>query len=170
LLRFIKEKTMTYRRAAKAAANLRLVLLAAVIGVSATGTSFAGPLVPIRNAPSYANNPMVNLGDLAGNWVLTLYDTMGCGLGTMYGRVTLNASGAGTVHQRQHTAGCGDMTGSFPFSITSLKYNGSGTAGLVCGSDCGWTFEIQVSVDRDEIALVDISDPNNYLQGMLVRQ
>jgi hypothetical protein len=161
---------MTYRRAAKAAANLRLVLLAAVVGVSATGTSFARPFVPIRNAPSYAINPTASLGDLAGNWALTLYDHTGCGLGTMYGTVTLNANASGTVHQHQHTAGCGDMTGAFPFSIRSLKPDGSGTAGLICGSNCGWTFEIQVSKDRDEIALVDISDPNNYLQGVLVRQ
>jgi len=56
------------------------------------------------------------------------------------------------------------------FTINSLIANGSGTAGLSCGADCGWTFNIQVARNREIFNLVDVVNDGNYLAGTAVRQ
>jgi hypothetical protein len=50
--------------------------------------------------------------------------------------------------------------------------NGSGTAGLSCGTACGWALNIQVSPDRSIFNVVDVSpsSPGNYLQGVAIHQ
>ena len=86
-------------------------------------------------------------------------------------RFTLNTTGLSTnASETQHSAGCGDtVTSNNQFQILSLNSDGSGTAGLSCGSSCGWTFNIQVSPDRSTINLVDDTNPNNYLAGTAIR-
>ena len=69
------------------------------------------------------------------------------------------------------SAGCGQATTTQTFQIISLNGNGSGVAGLTCGSGCGWTFNIQVSPNRQVINLVDVTDPaGNVLAGTAVKQ
>jgi hypothetical protein len=117
---------------------------------------------------------------LAGTWQATLLGNTGCGLQSMLVTFTLNSSGqatdaANTGHfLNGGDAGCQDGATSSgnTFSITSLNSDGSGTAGLSCGSDCGWTFQIQVSRDGTEFNLVDVDpqNPNNLLQGVAILQ
>ena len=110
--------------------------------------------------------------DLSGSWQVTLYGQGGCGVGTTLVNFTLN--GAGTTSaatEKSHSSGCGDATSTGnTFTITSLAANGSGTAGMSCGSACGYSFTIQVSPDRSMFTLVDSTDPNNFLQGIAVHQ
>jgi hypothetical protein len=113
----------------------------------------------------------INKGDLTGNWQVTLYGQGGCGVGTSQVNFNLNSSGVGTATNVSHTVGCGDSTTTGnTFTITSLSTNGSGTAGLTCGTGCGFTFAIQVAPDRSMFNLVDLTDPNNFLQGVAIHQ
>ena len=84
----------------------------------------------------------------------------------------LNSAGvSNAATNKGHTAGCGDsVTTGNTFTITSLTANGTGTAGLTCGTGCGWTFAIQVAPDRSTFNLVDLTDPNNFLEGVAVHQ
>jgi len=114
----------------------------------------------------------ISKGDLAGPWIATLVGNTGCGLGTMRVNFTLNGAGTGTATITTH-AQCGDsVTSGQTFTVNTLSANGSGTAGLTCGTGCGWTFDIQVSPERSTFNLVDVSaaNPNNYLAGMAVHQ
>jgi hypothetical protein len=110
--------------------------------------------------------------DLVGTWQVALYGQGGCGVGTTVVNFTLNASGSATnATEKSHSVGCGDTTSTGnTFTIQTLNSNGSGTAGLSCGTGCGFTFSIQVSPDRSTFNLVDITDPNNFLMGVAVHQ
>lgn len=112
----------------------------------------------------------VSKGDLAGTWQITLGGVTGCGQSTELANITLNSNGSGTGTLQTHGS-CGDssLTGQ-TFTISSLKTNGSGTAGLSCGTGCGWAFTIQVSPDRSTFNLVDVTDPGNFLEGTAVHQ
>jgi hypothetical protein len=114
----------------------------------------------------------ITKSDLAGLWQVTLYGQTGCGVGTSQVNFTLNsAGGSNAATNKGHTVGCGDsVTTGNTFTITSLTANGSGTASLTCGSGCGWTFAIQVAPDRSTFNLVDLTDPNNFLEGVAVHQ
>lgn len=127
--------------------------------------------VAVFTTPSFATGNVVK-ADLAGNWQITLYGQGGCGVGTSLVTFTLNASGAATnAVEKSHSVGCGDTSSSGnTFTIQSLNSNGSGTAGLSCGTGCGFTFSIQVAPDRSSFNLVDITDPNNFLIGVAVHQ
>lgn len=114
----------------------------------------------------------ISKGDLTGPWVVSLVGNTGCGLGTMQANFALNGSGTGTATITTH-AQCGDsVTTGQTFTVITLGANGAGTAGLTCGSGCGWTFNIQVAPDRSTFSLVDVStaNPLNYLAGMAVHQ
>ena len=69
--------------------------------------------------------------------------------------------------------GCGDsiLTGQ-TFTIQSLNPDGSGTAGLTCGINCGWVFRIQVARDDDIFNMVDVEPTNsgNFVEGSAIRQ
>ena len=108
--------------------------------------------------------------DLTGSWQLTLYGQGGCGVGSEVATFALNSSGVATnVTATSHSVGCGDTTGTGnTFTIQSLNANGSGTAGLSCGTGCGFTFNIQVSPDRSTFNLVDMTDGGNFLAGVAV--
>jgi len=112
--------------------------------------------------------------DLTGDWQATLYGNTGCGISAMLVTFTLNSSGqASNATITGHAAGCADATtGGLSFDIASLNPDGSGTAGLSCGTACGWEFNIQVSPDRSSFNLVDVAtvNPFNYLAGVAIRQ
>jgi hypothetical protein len=121
-----------------------------------------------RSSASIGN---INKADLSGQWVVTLYAQTGCGVGTSQVNFTLNAAGVSTAATNKLHNSCGDSTTTGnTFTITSLNTNGSGTAGLTCGTGCGWTFNIQVSPDRSTFTLVDLTDPLNFLEGTAVHQ
>ena len=122
-----------------------------------------------RSSASIGN---INKADLSGPWQVSFYGQGGCGVGTAQVNFTLNASGVSTAAtSKAHNVGCGDSTTTGnTFTITSLSANGSGTAGLTCGTGCGFTFAIQVAPDRSSFTLVDITDPNNFQLGTAVHQ
>ena len=113
---------------------------------------------------------VVNKADLSGNWQIVLGGFTGCGQSTEIANINLNSSGSGTGTVKTH-GNCGDSTVTGQtFTINSLSSNGSGTAGLSCGPSCGWAFTIQVSPDRSQMSLVDLTDPGNYLSGTAIHQ
>ena len=116
----------------------------------------------------------VSKSDLAGAWQMTIVGQTGCGFGTTLYTFTLNSSGStSNATGTYHTAGCGDGTSSGnTFTIQSLNANGSGTAGLTCGSGCGWLLNIQVAPDRSTFNVVDVSPLNsgNYIEGVAIHQ
>ena len=112
----------------------------------------------------------ITKSDLTGNWVIALRGTTGCGFSSMQANVTLGSTGTGTATLQTHGQ-CGDSTVTGQtFTIIKLASDGAGTAGLGCGTGCGWTFNIQVSPDRSKFNLVDVSssNPGNFLEGVAV--
>jgi hypothetical protein len=153
----LEDRMQLHRKAARIAALAVLVTVAAV------------SLVKVSSATGSIGN--ITKADLAGNWLVTLYGQGGCGVGTSLVTFNLSASGTGTATNSGHTVGCGDTTTTGnTFTISTLSSNGSGTAGLTCGTGCGFSFTIQVAADRSTFTLVDITDPNNFLQGTAVHQ
>lgn len=73
-----------------------------------------------------------------------------------------------------NTSGCidGGVTTDQTFTIDSLSSNGSGTAGLSCGSGCGWVFRIQVAPNHQIANLTDVdtANPYNTPTGTMIRQ
>ena len=110
--------------------------------------------------------------DLRGSWQMALYGQGGCGVSSTLVTFTLNGSGTATnATEVSHSAGCGDATSTGnSFAINSLNSDGSGTAALICGANCGLTFRIQVSPDRSTFNVVDISDPQNFLIGTAIHR
>src|SRR5215471_6566615 len=81
----------------------------------------------------------ITKSDLTGPWAMTLTGDTGCGISTSYVTFTLNSSGSGLATITSHTSGCGNpVSTGMPFTINTLNANGSGTAGLSCGTGCGW--------------------------------
>jgi hypothetical protein len=129
---------------------------------------------------SRASIGVISKADLAGPWQATLIGNTGCGLVSMLVNFTLNSSGTATnatitTHlSGPSTATCvdGAVTTGQTFTITSLASNGSGTAGLSCGSSCGWIFRIQVSPDRGVANLTDVAtvNPFNTPTGTMIHQ
>jgi hypothetical protein len=155
-----KKETMSHRRQAARFAPLLALLLVTIVSVQ---------LGAVADDNAKVKEPSIQLGNLAGPWQITLVGYTGCGETTLLVDVTLNSSGSGTATYHGHS-GCGDDQKMVPFAIDSLNPNGSGTAGLSCGSGCGWNFAIQVDRFGTIFNLVDVTDPNNYLQGVAVRQ
>jgi len=156
-----KEQEMNHHR--RRIAPGRLAILAALCLVTIAS------LVKL----SRASIGTINKADLSGPWAMTLTGDTGCGMGTSYVTFTLNAAGSGSATIKSHTSGCGDSTrGGLPFTINTLNSNGSGTAGLSCGTGCGWGLDIQVSPDRSMFSVVDVSpdNPGNYLEGVAIHQ
>ncbi len=115
----------------------------------------------------------VVIPDLTGSWQVTLLGQGGCGVASELVTFTLDSTGTSSnASTTYHTAGCGDSTQSGnTFTIQSLNSDGTGTAGLSCGTGCGWIFNIQVSPDRSTFNLVDVSssNPNNFFAGVAHR-
>jgi hypothetical protein len=123
--------------------------------------------------PSFATG---NIGkaDLAGPWQATLIlANSGCGPMSILVNFTLNANGQATNATLVSHGSCGDSkTTDQSFTIDTLNSNGSGTAGLSCGTSCGWNFNIQVAPDRSSFNLVDVStqNPGNFVEGVAIHQ
>jgi len=148
------EKTANFQCQPSRIAMMALFTIVAVISLS---------------LPGLATGNIVK-SDLTGTWQIALRGTTGCGFVSMQANITMNSSGSGTGTLQTHGQ-CGDssLTGQ-TFTINSLAANGSGTAGLTCGASCGWTFKIQVSPDRSQMNLVDVSpsNPGNFLEGVAI--
>jgi hypothetical protein len=144
------------RQAVRLALAMTLVLVSvmALVGVSAA-----------QNAPV---KPSITVSQLAGRWQITAVGNTGCGISSILFTGTLNSSGTATGTLKGNN-GCGASSSTQTFNIISLNANGSGTAGLTCGTGCGWTFNIQVSPNLQVFNLVDITDPSNYLAGTAVK-
>lgn len=116
----------------------------------------------------------ISKADLSGNWQATLIAAnSGCGPMSMLVNFTLNGSGVATNATIVEHGACADTTVSGQtFTIQSLGSNGSGLAGLSCGTGCGWGFNIQVSPDRSTFNLVDVnpSNPSNFVEGVAIHQ
>ena len=122
--------------------------------------------------PSYATG-IIGKADLAGKWQMTVIGQTGCGFGTTLYTFTLDSTGVATNVSAVSHAQCGDSTSTGnTFTIISLHSDGSGTAGLSCGADCGWNLNIQVSPDRSTFNLIDVSpaNPGNFIEGVAVHQ
>ncbi len=153
-----KNNTINNHRQPVRLAVLAVLLLATV-----------GSLVTLGAAANAKPKPLITVAQLAGPWQISVVGNTGCGISSIMLDVKLNSSGTGTGTLTGHS-GCGDSSGPQTFTIISLNSNGSGTAGLTCGSGCGWTFDIQVSPDRQVFNLVDLTDPSQYLAGTAVKQ
>jgi hypothetical protein len=128
--------------------------------------------IPAAQAQT-ARPPAAKMPQLAGPWTVSLIGNTGCGWSSMLVTFTLESSGVGTATIQSHTSGCGDNTTTgVTFVVQTMNANGSGTANLSCGADCGWEFNIQVAPDREIFSLVDVypENPGNFLSGMAVRQ
>jgi hypothetical protein len=123
--------------------------------------------------PSSATGNIVK-ADLAGPWQVSLIlSNSGCGPMSILVNFTLNSNGSASNATLVSHSGCGDSTlPGQTFTINTLNANGSGTAGLSCGSGCGWSFNIQVAPDRSTFNLVDVSsaNPGNYVEGIAIHQ
>jgi len=146
-------------------ARFLLVLLLCLVGIFSL-TKLAKP-VAAQNLPA-------GVARLAGSWQATLIWS-GSGCGPMSGLLNFTLDSSGTTNTAvltEHGA-CGDniLTGQ-TFTILSLNSNGSGTANLSCGPDCGWNLDIQVARRGQIFNIVDVStaNPGNYVEGSAIRQ
>ena len=126
-------------------------------------------LVTFGAAADVKAKPPITIAGLAGPWQVAVVGNTGCGISSLLYNGTLNAQGksSGTL---TFNSGCGLSNTTETFDILSLKSDGSGTAGLTCGSGCGWIFNIQVSPNRQVMNMVDVTDANNWLAGSAVKQ
>jgi hypothetical protein len=104
--------------------------------------------------------------------VVSLVGNTGCGLSTMQATFNLTIVAESARPLLRHGQCSDSVTTGQTFAVNTLSSNGSGTAGLTCGTGCGWTFNIQVAPDRSTFSLVDVSsaNPNNYLAGVAIHQ
>ena len=137
-----------YRQPARLALSsvLMLVVLASLVTFSA--------------AADVKAKSGITVSQLAGPWQIAVAGNTGCGISSLLFNGTLNAhsKSTGTL---TFNSGCCLSTTTESFNILSLKPDGSGTAGLTCGSSCGWIFNIQVNRPRLVMNLVDVTDPDN---------
>jgi hypothetical protein len=137
-----------------------------------------GAVLSITAIAAYAQTaarPPITVSQLAGPWTVALVGNTGCGFTSMLVTFTLDSAGTGTATTTANSAstnpGCGPgISKDQTFTINSLIANGSGMAGLSCGPDCGWSFNIQVAPNREIFNLVDVVNDGNYLAGTAVRQ
>src|ERR1700730_10014767 len=112
----------------------------------------------------------ISIGQLQGPWAASLNIGVDCGNGTAYTTFRLSATGTGSGTIKLHSTGSCGASHRVVFTILSLNRNGSGTAFIGCGPDCQWNFAIQVSRNLQEMSLVDITDPNQFVEGVAIRQ
>lgn len=122
-------------------------------------------------APAPVSAAGITKAQLAGSWAATLVGNTGCGVTTLYVVFTLNSAGAGSARTQMHSSGCTDaITSGNVFTIVSVNSTGAGIATLTCGSECGWSFKIQVDSGLRLFSLVDVADLSNFLQGVSIHQ
>jgi hypothetical protein len=153
-----KGKTINYRRQ-----SARFAFLAALLLITLVSAVTPGAAADTKPAPA------VTFAGLKGPWAMSLEGVTGCGETTMYVTFTLNTTGSGTATIVGHSAGCGDNTTTgLPFVIQTLNPNGSGTANLSCGTNCGWPLVIQVAKNSQIFSAVVVA--GNYLEGTAIHQ
>jgi len=154
-----KEKTMNTNRKAAKLAVLALVLMATV---ALLATSSVAQDLKVKRE--------ITIAQLAGPWQIAVAGNTGCGVSSLLFTGTLNSSGVATGTLTGSSAGCGSNSTTETFTILSLGSDGTGTAGLSCGSGCGWKFNIKVSPNKQVFNLVDVSDGgSNVLAGTAVK-
>jgi hypothetical protein len=145
--------------------SMRRAMMAAILLVSLASLVTPGAAQEVKARPE------ITVSQLAGPWQIGIVGNTGCGESSMMFTGTLSASGVATGTLTGNSYACGPSTTTQTFTILSLSSNGSGTAGLTCGSGCGWTFYIQVSPNKQVFNLVDVVDVNgNNLAGTAVKQ
>jgi hypothetical protein len=140
--------------------SVRVAMAAVLVFVS---------VLSLATVSAAADKAPVTIAELAGPWRLVFVGNTGCGISALQFTGTLSTSGVATGTLIGNSA-CGPSNNTQTLTITSLNANGSGTAGLTCGTGCGWTFDIQVSPSRQVFNVVDVTDPNNWLAGSAVKQ
>ena len=146
--------------------TLRTALKSLVVGTALAGGMFAAQ-------PSMATVGAISKLDMFGSWQLTLVGTTGCGPSAMLVNFALNSAGVANNATIVTHGQCGDSTVTGQtFTITSLGFNGAGTANLSCGVGCGWNLNFQLSPDRGSFNAVDVDpiNPGNYIEGVGVHQ
>lgn len=132
-------------------------------------------ITPLR-ASAEGSDAGLTVAALQGTWQLSFMGITGCGFTTMVETAVLDAAGAGKVTTAQsHTAGCGDSistTASFPFAISHLNPDGSGTGNLSCGPGCGWNLIVQVSQNAQMFSAIDVDpvNPGNFVEVIAIRR
>jgi hypothetical protein len=113
----------------------------------------------------------MQVSELAGSWTATLSGFNGCGNAGIQFTGTVASTGLGTGTLIQHASCANTVVNNVSFNILTLNGNGTGTANLSCGVDCGYNLSIQVSADRRVMNLIDVSsaNPGNFLSGVAIR-
>ena len=133
------------------------------------GTSLAAGFLLLQ--PGIASAGNISVASMKGTWQMTLDGQTGCGQDSMLATFTLDQVGKANDMTLVGHAQCGDSTAqNLTFEINSLSSNGSGTASLSCGNDCGWNLTIQVNPDGNSFNAVDVVNPGNFVSGMAIRQ
>lgn len=129
-------------------------------------------VVTLSTAQDVAQPPAATRAKMVGPWTVTLVGNTGCGISSMLVTFNLDITGNALATVKGHSTGCADATTTgLPFQIITLNANGTGTAGLSCGTGCGWTFGIQVAANGKTFNLADVTDGgNNILAGVGVHQ
>jgi hypothetical protein len=131
-----------------------------------TGEGKISPVLPAAGKDEGTKaGPAITVAQLAGTWQIGLIGNTGCGPTSLWfdGSIDKNGQGAGELYSN---SGCGNDTESTQtITITGLYADGSGSASLSCGPDCGWNLLFQVSSNAEVITFVDVTDANNYLAG-----
>ena len=131
-------------------------------------------ITPMRASADTGDAPTI--ASLKGTWQLSFMGITGCGFTTLVETAVLDATGAGKVTTAQsHSAGCGDSvttTASYPFTVSQLNPDGSGTGNLSCGPGCGWNLILQVSQNGQVFTAIDVDpvNPGNFVQIVAVRR
>ncbi len=103
---------------------------------------------------------------------MSLVGFTGCGQQSTYAIFKLDRNGSGRATVQFHGQ-CHDSTATnLPFVIQSLNPDGSGRAGVSCGTGCGWNLIIQVAMNGQMFGVVDADpvNPGNFLAGTAGRQ
>jgi hypothetical protein len=121
--------------------------------------------------PGTASAADISMANMKGAWQMTLAGQTGCGQSSMLANFTLNSSGKAYNMTLVSHGQCGDNTvDHLTFQINSLNSDGSGTASMSCGNDCGWNLMIQVNPERSGFNAVDVENPGNFVSGTAIRQ
>ncbi len=144
--------------------------LTGALSVLSAALLVIGPLAPSANAED------ITIAQLKGSWqAALLWSSSGCGpasglLNFTFGTNGTTSTATLTTNGARNNSGCNPGTTTQNFTILSLEPNGSGKAGLTCGANCGWTFNIQVTPAATAFNLVDVTDGNNYVEGTAIKQ
>jgi PASTA domain len=112
----------------------------------------------------------ITVDQLAGPWQIALVGNTGCGQSAMQFGGTMNFTGTATGTLSGSSTGCASSSSTQTLTIDSLNPDGSGTATLSCGSNCGWTFDIQLAPSTRTFNLVDVVNVGNELAGTAVAE